>query len=76
MSLEFIIYSSVRSGYFHFGNNHFLVKFPLIKYILQMFADSRNTDPKQLSHSFLGAPYCFIFYDHLHFATVFRHIVQ
>ena len=46
MSLEFIIYSSVRSGYFHFGNNHFLVKFPLFKYIFQMLAYGRDADPK------------------------------
>ena len=32
MSLEFIIHSTVRSGYFHFGNNRFFVKFPLFKY--------------------------------------------
>ena len=47
MSLELVVHSTtIRSGYFHFGNNHFFVKFQLFKYVLQMFADSRNPDPK------------------------------
>ncbi len=76
MCLDFIINGSVWSGYFHFGNNHFLVKLPFFKYILQMLADGRNTNPEHLRHSLLGAPYRFVFYDDLHFAAVFRHIVQ
>lgn len=28
MSLELVVHSILRSGYFHFENNHFFVKFP------------------------------------------------
>lgn len=28
MSLKLVVHSILRSGYFHFGNNHFFVKFP------------------------------------------------
>ena len=37
---------AMLSGYFHFGNNHILVQFSLIKNILQMFADSRYANTK------------------------------
>ncbi len=53
------------SGYFHFGNNHFLLQFSFIKNILQMFAYGRNTNTKQLCHSLLGTPDGFVFYDDL-----------
>lgn len=29
MGLELVVHSTLRSGYFHYGNNHFFVKFPL-----------------------------------------------
>jgi len=29
MSLGLGVHGTMRSGYFHFGNNHFFVKFPL-----------------------------------------------
>lgn len=41
LSLELVIHSTLRSGYFRFGNSHILLKLPIFKYVLQMFADCR-----------------------------------
>ena len=46
MSLRLFLHCAVLSGYFHFGNNHILVQFSLIKDILQMLADSRHAHAK------------------------------
>lgn len=35
MSLELVVHSTMRSGYFHYGNNHFFVKFPLYNMFLR-----------------------------------------
>lgn len=35
MSLELVVYSTLWSGYFHDGNNHFFVKFPLYNMFLR-----------------------------------------
>ena len=43
MSLELVIHSTtMRSGYFHFGNNHFFVKFQLFKYVLKIFDEGKE----------------------------------
>ena len=34
MGLRLFLYCAVLSGYLHFGNNHFLVQFSLIKDVL------------------------------------------
>lgn len=60
--LRLAFYSSMPSGYFHFGNSHFF--FPHISFlenILQVFADSRNHNPEKLWPGFLCAPNVFAF---------------
>ena len=37
---------AVGGGYFHFGNNHFFVQFPVIKDVTQVFADSGSLNIK------------------------------
>ena len=56
MSLELVVHSTtMRSGYFHFGNNHFFVKFQLFKYVLKIFDDSRDSGHKQYSGGYVNA---------------------
>lgn len=47
--LRLAFYSSMTSGYFHFGNSHFF--FPQLSFfenILYVFADSRNHNSKKV----------------------------
>lgn len=61
MSLELVVHSTtMRSGYFHFGNNHFFVKFQLFKYVLKIFDDSRDSGHKQYSGGYVNAIQDFI----------------
>lgn len=55
MSLELVVHSTMRSGYFHKGNNHFFVKFPLFRYVLKIFDDSRDAGHKQYSGGYVNA---------------------
>lgn len=56
MGLELVVHSTtMRSGYFHFGNNHFFVKFQLFKYVLKIFDDSRDAGHKQYSGGYVNA---------------------
>ncbi len=56
MSLELVVHSTtMRSGYFHFGNNLFFVKFQLFKYVLKIFDDSRDSGHKQYSGGYVNA---------------------
>lgn len=41
-----------------------------------MTADARLVNAKQLSHSLLGTPKCFVLYNYLHFAVRIWHIVE
>ena len=41
-----------------------------------MTADARLVNAKQLSHSLLGTPKCFVLYNYLHFAVRTRHAIQ
>ena len=73
--LSFPFNSSMLSGYFHFGNNHFFVQLPFIKDMCQMLANGRNANPKQLSHRFLSSPNSFIFDYHLYLSFIVRQMV-
>ena len=54
--MELVVHSTtMRSGYFHFGNNHFFVKFQLFKYVLKIFDDSRGSGHKQYSGGYVNA---------------------
>ena len=58
------------------GNNHIFIKFTFCKNILQMLAYSRNANTKELCHSLLRTPECFVLYYNLHFAVSIGHIVK
>ncbi len=64
------------SGYFHFGNNHFFHQLTFLKDILQMLADSRHSNSKELRYRFLRTPDSFIFYDDLYLTFFFRKIIK
>ena len=66
----------MRSGYFHFGNNHVFIKFSFLKDMVQMFTNGRYPHAKQLCHRFLCSPYCLVPYDYLDLAFFIWQLVQ
>ena len=76
VSLRLVGYCAVLSGYFHFGNNHIFFKFPFFEDILQMLTNRRHAHSKQLSHSLLSTPKCFVLDDHLDGAVVIGGVVE
>ena len=74
--MAFPFNSSLLSGYFQFGNNHFFLQFFLLENILQMFIYSGNSYPKELCHSLLGTPYCTVLYNNLYLALLVGHAIK
>ena len=65
----------MRSGYFHFGNNHVSIQFASLKLLFQMLADIRHSDIKQLSHCLLRSPNRLILDDYLYLTLLFGQLV-
>ena len=63
---------TVLSGYFHFGNNHFLAQLILFENVLEMFIDRRDFHAEQGGHRLLREPYRVIADDRLNRAEVLR----
>ena len=76
MFLSFSLNCSMRSGYFHFGNNHIFIQLTFFKYVFQMFVYSRNSNIKKLCHSLLSEPDSLIMDDSIDRYILFHTVIN